>query len=512
MSNLFQRLRQIFSQLRWKLTFSMIGVVVGALLVVLVMVSYLILNVAFIPDNLDQPEIWLNAIKNKVAPVLGPLLLEDPINVSEIELVLWNLNTTINEFTLFQVGDVQFNIKTKALVYGALYNSKGQLIAYSQMLESKEHYGWEALYTASIPGLVEPLTAALIGERDVNKLSTTSESDFEMIVASPIIGYIPDENYAYKRSIVGAFVLIFESLPTEKDIPVHIQQLLGKSIAILIFAAGIMGAIFGFFTAKNFSKRFDQLASAAEDWSRGNLLVNIQDDTGDEFSHLAARLNQMAADLKDLMEKRQEIAVYEERNRLARELHDSAKQQAFAASFQIGSAIEHFESNPGEGKRHLLEAEKLVDSVRRELIDLIHELRPPAMSGRYLDETLNDYAIEWAHQNNIEVNFDSNGRKELPLEVKQSLYRILQEILSNTARHSQAKRVDIALEFDTNIVELSISDDGVGFDTNNSHTGMGLRSITERTVSLGGNLEIQSAPGAGTKIYVRFPITVAQEC
>jgi NarL family two-component system sensor histidine kinase LiaS len=219
----------------------------------------------------------------------------------------------------------------------------------------------------------------------------------------------------------------------------------------------------------------------------------------------------MAVDLKGLMEKRQEIAVYEERNRLARELHDSAKQQAFAASFQLGSAIEHYEIDPEEGKRHLLEAEKLVDSVRRELIDLIHELRPPAMSGRCLDETLNDYAIEWAHQNNIEVNFDANGRKEIPLEVKQSLYRILQEILSNTARHSQAKQVDIKLDYDTNTVELSIRDDGVGFEPQESHKGMGLKSITERTEASGGDLIIESAPGSGTKISVRFPINTTQE-
>jgi signal transduction histidine kinase len=94
--------------------------------------------------------------------------------------------------------------------------------------------------------------------------------------------------------------------------------------------------------------------------------------------------------------------------------------------------------------------------------------------------------------------------QRLPLDVEQALYRITQEALANVARHSHARRVDVSLAYNIDSVQLSISDDGCGFVVNTKH-GMGLRSIRERVSSIRGTVQIQSAPGQGTRLLVQVP-------
>jgi signal transduction histidine kinase/ligand-binding sensor domain-containing protein len=205
-------------------------------------------------------------------------------------------------------------------------------------------------------------------------------------------------------------------------------------------------------------------------------------------------------------QREREKVVAEERNRLARDLHDSAKQEAFAASFHLGTALTLFDRDPEAAKKHLLEADNLVDSVRGELTDLIHELRPQSMNGTRFDATLNEYLIEWAHQTGIGATLTVEGFVALSLEVKQAIYRIMQEALANVARHSSADNVEVSLDFQDTIVQFTIIDDGLGFNTQQQHDGMGLDSMRERAESLKGDFGIESETGQGTKIVVTIPI------
>lgn len=224
------------------------------------------------------------------------------------------------------------------------------------------------------------------------------------------------------------------------------------------------------------------------------------------FTNLAGRAA-LAIENARLYEQAQQVAAMEERNRLARELHDSIKQQALAASFQLGTAITLFDRDPEAAQNHLIEADHLVNAVRVELTDLIHELRPPTMNGQDFVVTLNDYAIEWAHQSGIEVNVDVQGNNGLSLEAKQTLFRILQEALANVARHSAARSVEISLRYSVDGVLLTIKDDGDGFDTSAQHDGMGLNSMRERAESLNGEFTVESEPGEGTRIAVTLPMS-----
>ena len=143
-----------------------------------------------------------------------------------------------------------------------------------------------------------------------------------------------------------------------------------------------------------------------------------------------------------------------------------------------------------------------------ELAGLIHELRPISMNGTRFDETINEYIIEWAHQTGIEANLSVDGFVDLPLEIKQAIYRIMQEALANVSRHSSAAKVDLEMSFGEKLVEFCLSDDGVGFDIQKQYAGIGLESMQERVESLEGNFGIQSEPGNGTRISVRIPIDI----
>ena len=149
--------------------------------------------------------------------------------------------------------------------------------------------------------------------------------------------------------------------------------------------------------------------------------------------------------MDNLLDERQEIALMEERNRLARELHDSVKQQAFAASAQLAAAHSLIYQNPDEAAGNLVEAEKLVDDVRRELTNLIHELRPAALKGEGLVKAVRLLASETENLLGIPILVRVQAERIISLDIEQTLYRILQGALSNVARHSLAKRIDIHL-------------------------------------------------------------------
>ena len=182
-----------------------------------------------------------------------------------------------------------------------------------------------------------------------------------------------------------------------------------------------------------------------------------------------------------------------------------------AASFQLGTALTLYERDPQEAKTHLVEADALVDAVRKELTNLVDELRPKPIDDQDFSETLGEHATEWSHRSGIELKVNIEASDELSLETRQTLFRIVQEALANIARHSSASRAEISLEYGTDIVTLSISDNGCGFDAHARHEGIGLDSMKERAEVSGGSFMVESMPGQGTKVVVTLPKQVDEE-
>jgi NarL family two-component system sensor histidine kinase LiaS len=230
----------------------------------------------------------------------------------------------------------------------------------------------------------------------------------------------------------------------------------------------------------------------------------IGDDTMRLFSALTHRASISIANMQ-LFEQTKDLAVMEERNRLARDLHDSAKQKAFAALAQLGTARGVLNGYDGTAAAHLSEAENLVSDVIQELTFLVQEIYPIALQEKGLATVLREYAFEWENRNDIVIHLETQNERRLPLGIEQAIYRVIQEALANVARHSRASRVDISLLFNGDSVQLLLSDDGCGFDIGAKALGVGLRSIRDRVSSVHGSVQIQSTPGQGTRILVQVP-------
>ncbi len=207
-----------------------------------------------------------------------------------------------------------------------------------------------------------------------------------------------------------------------------------------------------------------------------------------------------------LFDQTKYLAVLEERNRLARELHDSAKQKAFAALAQLGTAKRLVKEDQEGVKKYVAEAENIVSEVIRDLTTLIQELYPKDLKEKGLATSLRNYAYEWETRSAIHLNLIIAGERALPLEMEQALSRIVHEGLSNIARHSQATQADIGIVYHEDEIEIQISDNGQGFDLQQPGSGLGLRLIQDRTGAIGGQVVIRSGPGQGTQLTIRVPV------
>jgi NarL family two-component system sensor histidine kinase LiaS len=155
----------------------------------------------------------------------------------------------------------------------------------------------------------------------------------------------------------------------------------------------------------------------------------------------------------------------------------------------------------------LNEAEKLVHQAQQELTSLIRELRPVALEGKGLVAALRELATDWTQQTNIVATVRVEGvtgtlpTEALPLTLEEALFRVAQEGLSNVVRHSKATLVQLTLTLTSETVTLSVADNGQGFDpTRHEHLGVGLLSMQERMKALGGDVQVESTPGKGTRI------------
>jgi signal transduction histidine kinase len=215
------------------------------------------------------------------------------------------------------------------------------------------------------------------------------------------------------------------------------------------------------------------------------------------------RNQQLVEELQAAQQRLREAAVIEERNRLARELHDSVKQQVFAIVMQLGAARTLLNEET-EAYGPVDEAERLARQAGAELTTLIRELRPPDLERKTLAEALHEYINAWSRQNGIGANFKTDGVSSIPLAGDETLFRVTQEALANVARHSQAHYVTVKLAHRDDNIMLIVEDDGTGFDPGRVEEGIGLNSMRERLSAIGGQLDISSHEARGTTVAAKL--------
>lgn len=206
----------------------------------------------------------------------------------------------------------------------------------------------------------------------------------------------------------------------------------------------------------------------------------------------------------------QKLASLEERTRLARELHDSVSQVLYGIGLGARTARTIANQDPSMLQEPLDYILSLAEAGLTEMRALIFELRPESLEQEGLITTLKKQALSLSARYNIQVDTQFCDEPNLPLDAKESLYRIAREALHNTVKHAQASSVRLALLAVNTGYRLEVEDNGVGFDSNQTFTGhLGLKSMRERTNALGGELEITSALDVGTKISVTVQTAIA---
>ena len=209
-----------------------------------------------------------------------------------------------------------------------------------------------------------------------------------------------------------------------------------------------------------------------------------------------------------LFERSRELSVIEERTRLARELHDSVSQTLFSMSLVADAAAALIERDPEKAKTQLGGLRDMAQAAAQEMRSLIFELRPADLDAEGLAATLRKHVDVLRRIHGAEIEFDEYGYSRLDPVVEREIYRVAQEAVGNALKHAKAGRVKVELGLANGTAQLTVADDGTGFNPETSElrsTGLGITSMEERAKAMGGSLRIDSGPG-GTRVHLEVPV------
>lgn len=273
---------------------------------------------------------------------------------------------------------------------------------------------------------------------------------------------------------------------------------------IFISVAGLLALIFTLFN------HIENMAIQQKFQDDIKLLEENQQPESPELQAVHDKIMNMSAELQELSKQKSadKAEIIElERKRISRELHDSVSQELFAATMILSSVAGSTQNLTKEQiKTQTQLVLKVLHSAQNEMRALLLHLRPVELDGKSLAEGLSALTDEL--QAKISANITVKlADIEATSNVEDNLFRMAQEILSNTLRHSQAEHIEVSLRESLGNIFLKIADDGVGFDvsTSDKTASYGLANIKERALLIGGDAKVISAPGAGTTVEIIIP-------
>jgi signal transduction histidine kinase len=198
----------------------------------------------------------------------------------------------------------------------------------------------------------------------------------------------------------------------------------------------------------------------------------------------------------------------EERRRLARDLHDTVGQKLTAIALGIHAA-ESARGVPAEAVAQLHSLHGLIDELTKDMHDLATRVRPLALDDIGFEPALRQMIRDWSKQTAIATEFFAAGldARKLPSEIESTLYRVVQEGLTNVSRHAKARKVAVVVELSEGCAIAIIEDDGIGINGHSNGKRLGLVGMSERLALVGGSMEIESEPDRGTTVLARIPIS-----
>jgi len=229
------------------------------------------------------------------------------------------------------------------------------------------------------------------------------------------------------------------------------------------------------------------------------------DESHAELAMALASQAAVAIENARLYRQVEQVAVAQERNRLARDLHDAVTQTLFSTSLIAEVLPKLWERDPEVGREKLEELRVLTRGALSEMRTLLLELRPDTLAEVELGDLYRHLTRAFTGRTRVPVTLTQEGKSGMPPEVKEAFYRVGQEALNNIEKHAEASQVEVHLDLGQGRVEISIRDDGCGFDLAElSPENLGLKIMRERAEAASASLKIKSAPGAGTTIRVRW--------
>jgi len=235
------------------------------------------------------------------------------------------------------------------------------------------------------------------------------------------------------------------------------------------------------------------------------LLAERQSREQLEIAH--QQLEQTNQQLRQYALRIEDQATLQERNRIAREIHDGLGHTLAAQTIQINNALLFWQSNNDKAWMFLKQAKQLGAEALLEIRRSLSVLRSNPLQGQSLKSAIEKLLRDFQQTTGIEPDCNIDLPFSLPTEVNTTLYRLVQESLTNICKHAEATQVTVKLLAHAGMIHLSIEDNGKGFNPTQNTTGLGLQGMRERASTQGGHLNIQSQPETGCCISVSLPLS-----
>jgi NarL family two-component system sensor histidine kinase LiaS len=481
-------------RLRWKLALAYTITTASVLTVLFVLLAVAIFRVN---GSREQQARYVINVLRQVAARAAPLLAVEPIDSAGMSVLLATAmeRSGLGQITPQAMIDLTtaenfapIDLSESANVALLALDRNGILIA-STRIDSQAPIG-QPFDTTSLPGLANVLAGDL-AQRNV----LFDEATGRAVIVVPIQG----------SQRIGTLIYSAQGiLPRSVEVAQMISSL-GGLISTFTIAAAVVGLAFGLITAHGLTRRLRTIERVTTAWGVGDFAPRLNDHAADEIGQLSRQLNSVADQIQNLIRERQQFATLDERNRLARDLHDSVKQHVFAASMSLGAAQELWPINAAAAAILTNNAALATSNAQRELTDIIQALRPPELDRAGLAQAISDFAQQWATQTGIALTNQIDPTIMAPPTAEHALFRITQEALANVARHSSATTAVIQLRSETGRIVLSICDNGRGFDPITTRAGLGLQSMRERAEAISAQLTI-STMNPGTQIQLTLPV------
>lgn len=299
-----------------------------------------------------------------------------------------------------------------------------------------------------------------------------------------------------------------------------------KSIFIFLLLYLLFGMIISFYigfkSSGKLKENIDYLSLLITQFSHGNYQsrIHIQDESeitriGTELNELGEKLQNQVKSLQRMADEKTELAksahkaaTIEERQRLARDLHDSVSQQLFALTMMSEAAFNQIDIDPSIAKEHLEEVIHAGSTAQAEMRALLLHLKPVYLSGDSLPKGVHKLIEELKQKSSIHFNVFIEDDLVLSEATEEHVFRIIQEALANILRHAEASEVKIDISKRSNELFIHIRDNGKGFeleDQGHKKASFGLKTMKERSEELGGTFTVRSNVGQGTYIDIRIP-------